>query len=368
MGWVIVFLVVSALLQQKIPVVEGARIKIHLSEESAIEPRARSLRICQPLQSACSDKVELNNALNSGLPSTIQSMLNDRVRFFISNAATQNVEACVLSRVVSGLGEQRVRDVFTALEQKGCYPFFYGGVVRDLLLGKAPADVDLEADCETEQVYNICNETWGAENCRIGSKAHIGVEVCSPDDLIDAASTNSTFFANLSALEYTVNALAYDSNGINNVIVDLTGKGVNDVCSKTIRIPSNNNSRESWNEWSDTSKLYRFWKLRVKGFMPSDDQTLDYIVERTKDAIESDLKSFKKFYCKTAYEGAGYDDTRNACNTTEQTCMDRAYTARNYMLSYSADFADYYCSMLKTNIPRCGKYMAHAAQYMGDSF
>ena len=36
----------------------------------------------------------------------------------------------------------------------------------------------------------------------------------------------------LSSLEYTVNSLAYDLNNDNNIIIDLSGTGVDDVCNK----------------------------------------------------------------------------------------------------------------------------------------
>ena len=173
----------------------------------------------------------------SGLP---EQILNDvrfnttRVRFYSSNSANEYIKFHIFTRRVSGLESQTVGDVFNMFLNKSCYPFFFGGQ----FLGKAPGDVDMEVDCDIFRVHNVCVSSWGEKNCRINTRtlrAHIGQQVSSsPDDLLNFASTDATIFAPLSALEYTVNSLAYDVNGYNNIIVDLPGNGVFDVHNKTI--------------------------------------------------------------------------------------------------------------------------------------
>ncbi len=120
------------------------------------------------------------------------------------------------------------------------HPFFFGGAVRDQFLGRSPNDADVEIDCPIETFFNVCISAYGEANCDQSSSrplGHVGVEDDSNLKNVDVASTNITFYAPISQLEYTVNSMAFDLNG-NDVIIDLTGTGEMDVCNKRIRIPS----------------------------------------------------------------------------------------------------------------------------------
>jgi hypothetical protein len=181
--------------------------------------------------------------------------------------------------------------------------------------------------------------------------------VTGSDDLLDFASTTATFFAPPSALEYTVNSLAYDINGDNNIVVDLSGNGVYDTCNKTIRIPSDDASIQSWDEWRNVpgglSKLYRFWKLRTKNFAAVDDATQWYIVNHTIMTIETSPDSFKSFYCSTVFGPNTFNTVRNTCEATQAVCTANAATAENYKQRFREDFGDYY-STLETLLEKCG--------------
>jgi hypothetical protein len=181
--------------------------------------------------------------------------------------------------------------------------------------------------------------------------------VTGSDDLLDFASTTATFFAPPSALEYTINSLAYDINNDNNIVVDLPGNGVYDACNKTIRIPSDDGSQESWDDWRNApggrSKLYRFWKLRTKNFAAVDHVTHRYIIEHAIMAIEDDPNSFRKFYCDTVYGTGNFNDVTNTCEVTQAMCTANAATAENYKQRFQVDFGDYY-STLETLLEKCG--------------
>ena len=343
---------------------DGARIKIHLATDSALySVTLGRLSPRQVPQSACNDKQTTDS---SGLPSEIlknRHFNTSRVRFYSSATAKEYINAHVFTRIVSGLGEQTVRDVFNTLFNETCYPFFFGGLVRDQFLGRVPGDVDVEVDCDVDRVYDICKATWGNENCIKNNRterAHIGQEIDSPDDLLDFASTTATFFAPLSSLEYTVNALAYDLNGDNNIILDLPGTGVFDVCNKFIRIPSDNGLRQSWDDWrmamGGRSKLYRFWKLRTKDLMPVNNKTLEYIVQHTIMAIQDDPSSFKKFYCDTVYGSGNFNNETNTCEVTQAMCTANNVKADSYKQRFQEDFGKNY-STLETLLEKCGKCM-----------
>ena len=363
-GVVVAAAVIAALLHHDGSFVDGARIKIHLATDSALYSTTLGrLRPRQAPQSACDDKQMQDG---SGLPSGIlnnREFNRTRVQFYSSATAKEYINSHVFTRKVSGLGEQTVQHVFDTLLGENCYPFFFGGLVRDQFLGKVPGDVDVEVDCDIFRVYNVCVSSWGEQNCQINTRtlrAHIGQQVNSPDDLLDFASTDATFFAPLSALEYTVNSLAYDLNGDNNIILDLPGTGVEDVCRKVIRIPSDDGSLQSWDAWRTVmggrSKLYRFWKLRTKGLMPVDNETLQYIVQHTVAAIQEDPNSFKKFYCDTVYGTGNFNSVTKTCEVTQKMCTANADKAASYKQRFKEDFGDYY-STLETMLEKCGKYM-----------
>ena len=362
----IIFATIASFILLHRSLAEGARIKIHITPEV----RDDSLLHVFPRQtpeSACNDKEVTNNLR---LPQNIRSRLNSRVQFYSSESAKTYIDTHVFTRKVSGLSEQTVGNVFETLREEQCYPFFYGGLVRDMFLARMPGDVDVEADCDVNEVYRICTETWGERNCLINTetmRAHIGQIITNFDDLLDFASTESTFFANLSFLEYTVNSMAYDLNVGNNTIIDLTGNGVADVCNRTIQIPSDSGSEESWDSWrlvpGGTDKLYRFWKLRTKGLSPLDDATLQYIVRYTMMDIEKNPNSFKKFYCKTIYGDNNYNSMSNTCRLSKQMCLMYEGKAESYKQRFREDFGNYYDATLEATIPKCGKLNDKATMF-----
>ena len=286
-------------------------------------------------------------------------LLDNRVRFYYIVA---ELISDLRMRIVQGIGDNvTVGVVLDALKQDGCFPFFYGGVVRDIFLNKANvADVDLEADCNVGDVIDICSRNWGSDNCYSNSQqtiAHIGQVVNNPDDLIDVASTAMTFYGenSLLNLEYTVNSLALHDC----IVVDLTGHGLDDVCALKIRIPSDDNSVQSWDNWRDPNRLYRYWKLRTKGFTAINQTTSDYIIDQTKLATAADNgNGFKSFYCKTIIKARGYDGTTDSC-TYESEIVEMCAGANthsrvnSYQTAFREDFEDYRTDTLQYMMPEC---------------
>lgn len=113
---------------------EAGRVKIHLSPELASndihELSSKFLRFKhQAPVSACDDK---RITMNTPLPVGVRDRLDSRVRYFSSTNARDYINAHVFTRTVSGLEVmETVREVFSVLQSQ-CYPFFFGGVVRDV--------------------------------------------------------------------------------------------------------------------------------------------------------------------------------------------------------------------------------------------
>ena len=230
--------------------VDGARLKIQL------HPDFPSLyaRHLVGSNSSCSDVVAVKPS-NVTLYGNLKDLGPD-VKFWRSAIAREHLAVFERTKV-PGLNGKTVGDVFAELRNGHCFPYFLGGSVRDQFLNRVPNDADVEVDCSMSDFAKLCIEKWGKSNCQYTPGkpvAHIGNATVSEADkdleVMDIGSTNSTFYVPIYKLEYTVNAMAYDTNG-NDVIVDLTGTGPRDACAKHIRIPSRDDSADSWKLWDD---------------------------------------------------------------------------------------------------------------------
>ena len=312
---------------------------------------------------ACEDKRELS--ASSGyitIPNNVREKIHPGARFYRSPSVESNIQN-VLDREVDGLVGVMVRSVLSLLTGQGCYTFIFGGVVRDMFLNATPKDVDVEVGCNTSMVFNVCNESYGHygnDVCSLSSRgiAHIGKTIAGSDNKLDLASVKG-IFSSLEALEYTANSLAIDINGIPNVILDIPYYGVEDVCNKHIRIPAPN-----WSLWliKDGQKnykhLYRYWKLRTKGFTAVSVATKMWVVNQTKGAIDSDNGTgFQDFYCKQVFGAKGIKDS--ACiygDDLPSTCfssstMEKMSIYNNALVS---DFGNkYWSDTLSLIIPEC---------------
>ena len=277
--------------------------------------------------------------------------LGPHVKFWRSASARANLALFQSMRVPGLRGEETtVGDVFKVLRQGHCYPFFLGGSVRDQFLNRVPNDADVEVDCSMAAFLKLCMQKWGRGNCAgsvTGHVAHVGNTTALPEgdrdlEVMDVGSTISTFYVPLYSLEYTVNAMAYDTNG-NDVIIDLTGTGSRDACAKHIRIPSLDDSMTSWQKWLEntTGVLFRFWKLRSKGLVAFNPATREFIVKNAKKEMQDSPQSFAAFYCHYVF-GGGYDREANRCSVQPEKCEKALANAILYERVMSEDFGEFW--------------------------
>ena len=242
-----------------------------------------------------------------------------------SATVTQGID-CLFRLKVPGLGGQRIADVVEELKREGCLSFPWGGSVRDQFLGALPADLDMESNCSPDKMQKICEEKWGPSNCpRLGMRIiHIGDYGVKEQEteVLDAANWDDTFFGDGSGLEYTI---AYFAEEIN-IVIDITGRGISDTCSKTIRIPVPAEDRD---KWKSSEKLYHFWKLRVKGYTAADTDTMSYIVKEAKDSIVKEPEIFKDFYCRAALNG---NWNNSQCKIESEKCWGALKKRKNMIL------------------------------------
>ena len=331
--------------------VDSLKITVQIEESSMLQYKYRHFTKRQAI-SACDDKEEVGRG-DFTMPEVL-NQLNDRVKFFRSAYAKMKLDDIQDMMLVIDIGTN-VRTVFNKLREGGCLPFFMGGSVRDQFLGKLINDVDIQVDCTIDRFLQICQREWMLDKTcgRIPNISrplgYIGTMVMNKN--IDLGPTNITFLTDISYLDYTANDLAYDTNG-NDVIIDLTGKGANDTCHKIIRIPSDDDSRASWDTWlnnTEGSSLYRFWKLRRIMFEALNNATSQYIIKHAKSKITNDTNSFPTFYCETIYH-VTYTESTKTCST----CQGNNETAQQYKSKFREDLGDFWMNQVVPKyLPGC---------------
>jgi hypothetical protein len=100
-----------------------------------------------------------------------------------------------------------------------------------------------------------------------------------------------------------------------------------DTCNKRIRIPVPPDQWENWYN-GDSWKIFRYWKLRAKGYTVPDDALPSFIKNKTKEILEIKIKdgieTFKKSFCKYAFSGKYKKcrDGRENCIVPHPACTD----------------------------------------------
>ena len=341
--------------------VEGTKVKIYISHE-AVDLTKLSER--QASSSACDDKVLVPRS-NASLTGRLVS-LNSRVLFYQSVYVRQSIDRFIRDATVPGT-QTTAFGVLQALKDGGCPVYIFGGAIRDQFLGKMPNDVDTEVDCNVSTIVRICRERWGAAACGEEDEpvTSIGKPRGNPANS-DFAPTDRTFYTNLTYLEFTTNSLAYDINGLD-VVIDLAGTGVRDTCNRSIRIPSDDDSLSSWDAWRDaymdSGKLYRYWKLRFKGYSAINANTSTYIISNVKNLIEANNGlDFKEVYCEKVYDGARYSTNGNLCVVSSELCLAKSQTAATYSSHIEEDLGRSYVESRLGGLPTCnGECIIHAA-------
>ena len=287
--------------------VSCSRFKIAIPAESSAESASDSLGKRE--DGACSDFEIVSSPEILSFPDGFQHLSRPWVDNYPAYALTSETVTGGINHLftlkVPGLEGQTIMEVIEKLKSNGCLSFPFGGAVRDQFLGSPPKDLDMESNCDADTLYRICKESWGFNNCPRGSDTnpivHIGNYFAEDGETepLDAANWDETFFGNGVALEYTTNSIAFFGEGLN-IIIDLTGLGRYDTCKKLIRIPAAINY---WNHWVSHTKVYRYWKLRVKGYTPADADTMTFITSWAKYLINNNPDPSLKFYCETVLHG-----------------------------------------------------------------
>ena len=114
--------------------------------------------------------------------------------------------------------------------------YLVGGTVRDLLMGKAPADIDLAISGDIHRFAATIAEKCGGKVVDLGKKGFAVLRVAAPSLIVDIAPLDGqTIVEDLHQRDFTINAMAYDIQA--GRLVDCTG-GLSDLEQQTIRMVS----------------------------------------------------------------------------------------------------------------------------------
>lgn len=184
------------------------------------------------------------------------------------------------SRTIPGSNSISFSFFLDELMASNCFYYPHGGFIRDLINAKYPHDLDGQYSCTSEHLQAICDRVFGLGFGYVDKNTSyffIG------NHSLEGFSWNSSFFS-LEDQEYTPDSLYYDP--LNEVLIDLSGKGFEDVKKSQIRIPV---ERNNWDRWliKNTSnsfmrtfalrKVPRYWKLKEIGFQDYDFETISYL-------------------------------------------------------------------------------------------
>ena len=305
-----------------IHVASSSLFRISISAKDRESLQSHMIKSDESVSSACDDYTLVDNPDELHFPERFSELKrpwvdnNMNLNTMVARSTFADEGLQKLFRLkVPGLNGVTIQDVFDTLIENDCLSFPYGGSVRDQFLATMPADLDMESNCDATQLNDICEQNWESA-CEISKNGivHIGDEeaIDGNTDRIDAASWEGKFFGTGEKLEYTTNALTYFSNL--SIVIDLTGYGISDTCLQKIRIPID--AKESWFSDGGYKRIYRFWKLRIKGYTAIDDATMSFIVEKAKSGIE-DNNDFTSFYCDTVLKG---NWSNNTCEIDSKDC------------------------------------------------
>jgi len=157
---------------------------------------------------------------------------------------------------------------FPALAKLGPNSYVVGGAIRDRLLGREPADVDVACLDPLEAARRV-----GSKVIRLGDQEHLSAyRVVLPAHVYDfAALLDGNIDSDLARRDFTVNAMAVDL--ANDVLLDPHG-GQRDVRDRLVRMVHPENFDD------DPLRTLKAVRMAVKYDMTVDEATIDAIRER----------------------------------------------------------------------------------------
>jgi hypothetical protein len=175
-------------------------------------------------------------------------------------------------------------NVFKILEEETDELYVFGGTVRDIIDNKNINDIDILFNIDENRMQELCDENEWA--CPIIENKFKRIVFGEETGLTLEGHYDASFLFNQRDVDYdfTINRIVYDT--INNLIIDLTGKGVYDLYNKFIRIPCPPSRYYIWAK-SDWKRPLLYFKLRLKGYSPFNIDTKKFVIEYIETNFEN---------------------------------------------------------------------------------
>jgi len=173
--------------------------------------------------------------------------------------------------------EQQLLQIRMILTTYSTESYLVGGCVRDSLIGKIPKDYDFVTDIPYDKLDEIFTTAgWAVsrtgENFLVLNIAKDGVQYEIANFRSDAKTSDGrrpdsvsvgTIFEDAQRRDFTINAIYYKLD--NGEFVDPTGKGLDDIKTKTLRFVGKAEDRIQ----EDYLRIFRFYRFIGKGFAPA---------------------------------------------------------------------------------------------------
>ncbi len=202
------------------------------------------------------------------------------------NAGIQNtVDGFMREKI--GKSQFTLMDVADKFAQRGFTLSLVGGAIRDLIQGKKPGDLDFIVDCSDNEIkyaLGSINKEWVANavtNPTIGLVSFEGIDVTPAHLFVDTKELHGefkggTFKQDSECRDFSINAMHIDLK--RGLLIDSTGKGVEDLKTKTLRVtfpPSFKNNQ-----------VLRYFKFVARGYVPTPESKL-IVLGRFQKAVDS---------------------------------------------------------------------------------
>lgn len=250
-------------------------------------------------------------------PAAIAPWKEFKYRLYSSKAATVAIRA-LLQCTVPGT-DVSYADVFSAIKGADkttpAYCFLVGGQVRDVLRGALSSDVDFNYACDARVAALACvAQGWPTKYKKIGpgSKTPNYVLVGDEASSCYVEGFATTFNATTACynMDFRQNMLFYDLS--NDVIIDKTGHGVDDIRGRALRLSCAGAAAETFEQWAAATITPGFKELRYIKFllraqskgepMAIDDAECAFVVTSLKAAMRSNAAALKGFWFGYALE------------------------------------------------------------------
>lgn len=219
-----------------------------------------------------------------------------------------------LDEPIPGL-EQTYRDVLNVIVKEGHNVWVLGGAIRDLLSPEEvhPKDLDFTFDCSIQEIVKI----FSRNNIPYTKIEGYDVISVGTDQGGEMEGNENTFSikAKDEDLEFTVNTIHYHFN---------TGTfeprfviGLDDLETKTLKVMATNLNEWLYSKQSDRPiKIFRYWKMRGKGYSGLN-HLERFIVVETAKAYRKNPELFKQHVLQ--YLGghfSSFEEVSQGCSLT----------------------------------------------------